>query len=422
MKNPLNLLLFSTLFLVTCSSQPLSVPPPVPIPVHCRAPDLPSKLVIVVPEAWRTNVDKYIDLKTSKGFYVDVLTVEDVEKTGESSTWGDNLRKALINKKPDYVFLVGDMSVIPTIFKCSDTSSWSTWTDIACIYSDYWLTQSDDGTPQFPLGRLLAKDTSEIDNYYAKLVNYETIYGTPSGAYLLNDRDYDSSDGIVVGYANQLQAVGVKTTVETLNTADHPEVNDGIVEATYNSVELAVDDTALFMLYFGHGSSWGWGYRWNILWPWLIFTNNKPVPFVYSMACETALSGPNPPWYPYYDSNGNYKNFSNWNPAISGPIKPSDLGTVNSLQPEKVIVSNSIARTFTSVNTAGAMVYIGEIVVTSAENNLNNDLLANLTKAYQSGKMTIGDIWFGAIKANSPGSHPEFFQMVGDPSTGFAEK
>jgi hypothetical protein len=406
MKKILSALVLLTLF--GCRSQPIPI-----------TRDKSGKLVIVTPAAWRSDIDKYIDLKTSKGFNVSVITVENIEKTGDSSTWGENLHAALVAAKPDYVFLVGDTSVIPTIFKCSDVSSWSTWTSIACIYSDYYLTLSSEGKPLFSLGRLLTNNTQEIDNYYTKLVNYETIYGKPSGAYMLNDRDY-TDDNTVIGYADRLRAIGIKTQVETLNSAYH-NANNGIVEATYDSVELAVDDTALFMFYLGHGSSWGWGYRWNILWPWLTFNNVKPVPFVYSMACETALSAPNPPWYPYYDSAGNYKNFSAWDSNVSGPIKPSDLGSVSSLQPSDVL-SNSIAHTFTSTTTAGAMVYIGETVVTHAEYDLNNNLLTNVSKAYTSGTMNVGDIWLETVSANGIDMHPEFFQMVGDPSTGFAEK
>lgn len=398
----------------------------------CQPPNglpVPKKLVIVAPQAWRAYVDPYVDHKSQLGFNVQVMDIETVETTGGLADWGNNLRKALIAARPDYVFLVGDVSVIPTIFTCADTSSWSTFTDEACTYSDLWLQVADDQkTVLFSLGRLMAKDPVEISNYLVKAINYDSQFGKPLGAYLINDRDYDPTDSTVRGYGNLLMSNGIPVHVDTLNTADVP-TNNGLTEATYQTVQNAVNDDVSFIMYFGHGSGWGWGYEWNILWPYLTFANAKPVPLVYAMACETAIGAPNPPWYSYYDSTGFYKNFSTWDINTQGAITEQQLGTISSLQFHQPyeVVSDSIARHFTSTLPAGAMVYIGETVVTHAEYHFNDEFYTQLINGYNTGTLAIGDIWLNTIRnmLNEPESddvHPIFFQFVGDPSTSFPKK
>ncbi len=392
----------------------------------CRAPGLPitkgHELVVVVPHNWMDSAKPYIDYKKEKGFSVTVVDMEDVKATGDIGQWGDNLRYKLISLHPDYVFLMGDVSVIPTIYSCSDVSSWSKWTDQSCIYSDFLLSVADDNlTVLFPVGRLMAKEPSEIDNYLFKAKNYDNFFGRAAGAYLINDRAYEANDFSILGLEKKLQTAGIVTAVQVLNTdKDKPSINN-LTEATYTSLHSAVSNDVGFIMYYGHGSSWGWGYHWNLLWPYLTFEESKPIPLVYAMACETALGAPNPPWYPYYDSLGIYRNFSGVDHVSS-----EDLGTIGSLQFHEPydVISDSIAHHFTSTEKGGAMVYIGETVVTHAEANFNNAFYDELIKAAKNGVETIGDIWYNTIEnmlrePTSKDVHPVFFQFVGDPSTSF---
>lgn len=406
-------LVIIVLLLIGCNSTPL----PAPL-IKIPAPLIKKKLAIVIPHEWMEQVTPYVEYKKELGFNVSIVDVDEIKTRGDFGQWGFNLRNKLISLEPDYVFLVGDTSVVPTIYSCGDVSSWSDWTEQSCIYSDFYLSLADDNlTVLFPVGRLLAKKPIEVNNYLFKAKKYNSLFGSAKGAYLINDRAYDDTDATVLSYSKRLYNSGIMTLVEVLNSKDDVALNS-LNKATYMSLQSAVNNNAGFIMYYGHGSSWGWGYYGNLLWPYLSFEESKPVPLVYAMACETALSAPNAPWYPYYDSLGNYKDFSNVK-----YVNAMDIGTVSSLQFHEPIdvISDNIARHFTSTGRGGAMVYIGETVVTHAALNFNDIFYEHLIKAAKNGVETIGDIWYNTIK-NMPSEskekdvHPQFFQFVGDPT------
>ena len=385
-----------------------------------------KKLVIVAPADWRQEVGVYAEYKAAEGLDVQIINVESVTSYGTLDTYGENLRQALLRAHPDYVFLIGDISLIPTIYRCIDVSSWTDFSKLSCLYSDFWLSVGNDNqTSQFAVGRLLAKDRTEIINYYQKALNYTSIYGTPSGAYLINDRAYHDTEASINSYGQIIKDVGVNVSIGVLNSTTG--YGPSAPEATYQTLYSAFNNTASFVMFLGHGGAQTWGYQWNLMYEKINFTNTKPVPLVLAVACETALSAPNVPWTDYYDSTGKLKSFSGPNSTPNSTITADMMGSISSLQfhqPADVIPDN-MGRHFTSINTGGSMVYIGDTVITHESFNLTSMFFQNLQLAYKE-KLRIGDVWFRTTKnllgrAPEDDVNPTLYQFVGDPSTGFLQ-
>jgi hypothetical protein len=227
-------------------------------------------------------------------------------------------------------------------------------------------------------------------------------------AYLINDREYQINDGEQLKHANRLRDVGFDAKLDVVNLAKNPYLDDDAGEATEATVSAAVDQDVDLISYYGHGAAAGWGYLLNILTDDVHFHAGSVIPLTFSMACETARNAPNPPWYPYLDSDGVYE-------AITAPpfVPADEIPQPSNTQPA-LLMNGSMASRFTSEEAGGAMVYIGETVVTSAEPNLLSGFYDAVVNAYIE-PTTIGDIW-ARVEGNGT---PEYWQFVGDPSTWF---
>lgn len=350
------------------------------------------KLVIVAPSGWQSALTGYIQSKRDDGFVVATLNAE-AEQTA--------LAADLTRLHPDFVFLVGDQSLIPTVFQCTDISSWSPAYARGCTYSDSWLGD-------FIVGRLLTHDYNQLTNYVLMAAAYRAR-ASSHRAYLVSDRIYESDDFTALDVSRRLGYAGVVSKLDVVNLNADPFIEDGAGEADGNTVAAAIDQGVDFIGYYGHGSAPGWGYLVNINRLGVTPALGAVIPLVFAMACETARAAPNPPWYPYIDADGYYES------VFPGPpLVPADqIPDPASVQPWPVL-NNTIAGRLTSELGAGAMVYIGETVVTGAETNLLDAVVDGVAAAYKT-PTTIGDIWARA----APKGHPDIWQIVGDPSTFF---
>ncbi len=206
-------------------------------------------------------------------------------------------------------------------------------------------------------------------------------------------------------------ALGIDNTVGAVNYDVNPYADDGVHEATSSTISGAVDQQVDFMQYYGHGAAVTWGYRYNIPFTSLHYHEGSTMPLVFAMACETARNAPNPPWYNYWSINNQSVGFSLLDYA-AGPVPADRIPDPNPLQPS-YFLDDTMARHFTSTEAGGAMVYIGETVVTAEKYDLLRQLYAAIGKAY-SVHTTIGDIWMSATKGVK---NPEFWALIGDPST-----
>jgi hypothetical protein len=384
----MRILLFVFLLFSSCYTPPLTVSPSIPSKYDAHG----KTLVIVTPITWRPVLAQYVHQKIEENFNVEVI-----------NTGMDDLRTALLAAHPDYVFLVGDYSIIPTTYLCDDIT-WSPTFGRSCIYSDQRLGIDDEGKRQFVVGRLLANNLQSVTNYVLKSAIYRS-YEPSRHAYLINDRYYDQSDSRVNEIADLLTQSSIISNIAVIEKGD---VFDFVDEASGRTVSSFIDSGGDIVGFYGHGASDGWGYNYDIPRNSISPHVGSVNPLVFAMACETARSAPNPPWYPYVDVDGNYvvlpvDNFT------AAPDVPS---------PAAMQASNpSMASQFTSALSAGPMVYIGETVVTSEE----YDLLVNFYTQYAmsyGADVTIGDLW-GKVEDSGT---PDYWAFIGDPSTWFPSR
>jgi hypothetical protein len=386
-----------------------------------------NSLVLVGALAWQNTIQQYATYRSAQGYEVQTLYIETIINNSLPGSSGEALRDVLNLLSPDYVFLIGDVSIVPTIYTCSDTSQSSTYTDKACIYSDYMLSVVNN-VSMFPVGRIQASTENELANYLTKAIKYDVALSLNafSGAYLLSDRVYDPTDEMIIWLANLLSTDDVSTEVNVIEADDvKSAAPDNYASATYATFNATLKSNVSFIQYYGHGGNVGWGYDATLTYTWIDLVNEVPIPLVYAMACETAIEAPNPPYYPYYDSNGELKNYGWWNAAITGNLTAAMVGTPAEIQPHNVLTDN-MGRHMTSADPGGAMVYIGETDIEPEEETFNSEFYASLAQAYYYGNETIGDIWFNATAnmlnaaaINGADVHPEFFQFDGDPTVAF---
>lgn len=405
-------------FLINCG--PFTEPPNtiIPTPVEMKPalalPKNDHKLVVVAPSKWNSVLKPYVDFKVNNGFFVELLNVDYItNQIGDNKEWANQLKAKLMDLSPNYVFLVGDGSTVPIMYQCSDIE-WSASTSISCISDDYQYT-TKNGVPQFALGRLLTSNIVDVANYVNKVIAFESKRIYKKSIYLLNDREYDQSDRTVIGYSNMLVPGNADTTIEVLNSFTKANTDDDFKEAGPQGVSKAFNDENTVVMYYGHGETDCWGYYCNVQYDLLTLNPNVIVPFVYVNACQTAVSAPNVPWYPFYDSNGYLKNFAKWDVNASGKINASETGTPGTIQPNSPtdIYSKSIGMKLTN-SSNGAMVYIGYTVITSPQFALNEALVKNTALALDNPNMKIGDIWFNSCRV---ATGCDIFNVVGDPSS-----
>ncbi|MGZ3698412.1 MAG: C25 family cysteine peptidase [Bdellovibrionota bacterium] len=385
-------------------------------------------LVVVAPGEWKTTLDPYLELKRSQGFEPVFLDVK-AAIYGDSAHWGENLRDLLFALTPSHVFLVGDVSKVPTIYQCG-AIDWSTYTKINCLPSDAYLGFPAPGTvptvsgtglpastspvPAFAIGRLLAPSLTDVQNYVSKAMSYSKVSAAPAPAFLMSDRVYDTSDNFLNVQAPKLAPLpSVREVINKDLSAPAPTVdypNGGPLD-----LQAAVNSGALFVGYLGHG--------WNTAWDWAIqitdltFKNARPIPLVFADACETAIGAPNVPWYPYDDSSGVHHDYTQYDDTVNGPLTAAVVGEVAEIQAHPT--TESMGRQFTSADTHGAMVYIGKTIVSADDFGLSGRLFTDIGDKYsrEMGETTVGEVWLETMTNLGSGDHLIFFQIIGDPST-----
>ncbi|MDE7414658.1 MAG: hypothetical protein K2N05_12835 [Muribaculaceae bacterium] len=189
---------------------------------------LPSTYVVLVPETLKTAMTRFVNWKQQKGYNVIVQTVEEIlnnplyaigsswkcfDKESSVREW---LRDTYYSNGAYYCLIVGDYRTSAPIRKfstrnrglsdpnderylptdayfCDLVSDWSFTKDESGIYSTYY--QFSGFSPTISVGRLLASENEEIENFTDKVIMYELYPGLGDSSYLTNGfigKHYDS--------------------------------------------------------------------------------------------------------------------------------------------------------------------------------------------------------------------------------------
>jgi hypothetical protein len=244
--------------------------------------DKPVGMIILTDTLFRKQIDPLIRWKTQKGFKVTVLYKGETLAGVTGTQLKDTIRNIYLagneeSPSPDYLLIVGDLSIIP--------QSPGTLNISDLYYGE--MTGSGDYIPEMYIGRLPAKDTSGVRSVVNKILQYERFNFADTNTFYNNSLITAGNDA---GYATYMNG--------HVNYARQYYLNpgNGLNAVSYNypksvsmddSVKILLNRGLGFINYTGHGAADKWEDP--------LFTNKDVdsidskvmYPFIVSNACRT---------------------------------------------------------------------------------------------------------------------------------------
>lgn len=151
-------------------------------------PTLPLGYLIIVPDAWRTNIQPLAEWRRRKGWHVFVRTLSEVGG-GQANTVKNYIQYAYDNWPipPSIVMLVGDVDQIGYF---TGQGSGSPPTDL-----NFSLLAGSDWLPDIDLCRASVASAAQLDSLVMKTLRYEQCIGAGGTDYLQRAYFIASSDG-----------------------------------------------------------------------------------------------------------------------------------------------------------------------------------------------------------------------------------
>jgi hypothetical protein len=235
-------------------------------------PTLPIGYLIIVNDAFQTQVTPLVDWKTKKGFHVTVANFPSSATTTQIKTY---IQNAYNNWPipPTYVLLFGDVGFIPTY---TGTNS-GTATDL------YYVQMNADMFADILRARFPVRSTTEATNMVNKLLYYEKPT-SPDLEWMRHDLFIASSDHSSLTEGTHRYAIQ-NFLIPNGDIIDSLWERLGGVTAT--AISNSVNAGKAIVCYSGHGSSSGWAtgsfYSSNVQ----SLSNANEYPLVLSHACST---------------------------------------------------------------------------------------------------------------------------------------
>ena len=220
--------------------------------VYDDHPDLmayPVHMIVIAPESYISTLQPWINWKTQKGFYMNVVTKEQAGSNYNAiRTYVQNLYNTGVNQgaTPTFLVLVGDVAQIPN----TTGSSTQKVTDL------YYGSVDNDYFPDMFYSRMSAENTNQLTAIINKILQYEQ--------YTMPDPSYLNNVTLIAGWDSYWTArVGAPTinyaTTYYYNTAHgftevHSHVNQSQYNGCYNSLSTGIG----FVNYTAHGDNNMW--------------------------------------------------------------------------------------------------------------------------------------------------------------------
>ena len=218
----------------------------------------PTKMVILCPVGYTSNIQSYVDWKTQQGFAVSVVTVGSGGTVANNSTAIKNYMQNLWNSAtsqdpaPTYLIIIGDES--GTIAVASNTA------EVSGIITDltYVRLSGSDYMPEMYHGRFSVSSTTELANVIEKTITYEKT--------LMPDLSYLGKTVLIAGVDSNFApthgngAINYATT-EYFNAAHGITSNNYLYPASGQSaaqIRANANEGRGYIVYTAHGSQTSW--------------------------------------------------------------------------------------------------------------------------------------------------------------------
>ena len=220
--------------------------------VYTEHPDLmayPVHMIVIAPESYITALQPWLNWKTQKGFYVNLVTTAQAGGNYNAiRTYVQNLYNTGVNQgaTPTFLVLVGDVAQVPN----TTGNSSGKVTDL------YYGSVDNDYFPDMFYSRMSAENTNQLTAIINKILQYEQ--------YTMPDPTYLNNVTLIAGWDSYWTArVGAPTinyaTTYYYNTAHgFTEVHSHVNQSQYNGCYNALSTGIGFVNYTAHGDNNMW--------------------------------------------------------------------------------------------------------------------------------------------------------------------
>lgn len=209
----------------------------------------PEKMIAIVADSLKAEVEPYFAWKRSKGIAVEVYTF--TEAGGSKEKVKEHIQKLYdaAEVKPTYLFFVGNKTSMPVFMESTGSGS-------AASDYRYALLSGTDAIPDALYGRILADDATDVAHQVKRMIQYEKSpekNGTwyPVAHTLASNEGSGPSDK---EYGEQVAAA--------LKAGTYTKIHAGVqgqVESEPETIVGKVNEGLSWISYFGHGSGTSWG-------------------------------------------------------------------------------------------------------------------------------------------------------------------
>ncbi|HPI68066.1 MAG TPA: C25 family cysteine peptidase [Bacteroidales bacterium] len=245
--------------------------------------DQPVRMIILTDTSFSQSLDPLIRWKRQKGFDLEII-YRGSEYAGVSfseikTTISDIYNSSGENPPPDYLLIIGDVSVIPL------SEGTTNITDL--YYAEF--DGNGDYIPEMFVGRLPVKDTSELRSVVKKIIQYEKFEFADTNNFYSNSlatTGYDASYATFMNGQVRYAVTNYLTPENNINEyhfyypQNEQEHKDSVIKIINKGIS--------FMNYSGHGSPTGWLHIGIDTSDVSKLTNNNMYPFVVSNSCFTS--------------------------------------------------------------------------------------------------------------------------------------
>jgi uncharacterized repeat protein (TIGR02543 family) len=220
--------------------------------VYTDHPDLmayPVHMIVIAPESYISTLQPWIDWKTQKGFYMNVVTKEQAGSNYNAiRTYVQNLYNTGVSQgaAPTFLVLVGDVAQIPN----------TTGNQSQKVTDLYYGSVDNDYFPDMFYSRMSAENTNQLTAIINKILQYEQ--------YTMPDPSYLNNVTLIAGWDSYWTArVGAPTinyaTTYYYNTAHgFAQVNSHVNQSQYSGCYNSLSTGIGFVNYTAHGDNNMW--------------------------------------------------------------------------------------------------------------------------------------------------------------------
>lgn len=220
--------------------------------VYTDHPDLmayPVRMIVIAPENYISTLQPWINWKTQKGFYMNVVTKEQAGNNYNAiRSYVQNLYNTGVSQgaTPTFLVLVGDVAQIPN----------TTGNQTQKVTDLYYGSVDNDYFPDMFYSRMSAENTTQLTAIVNKILQYEQ--------YTMPDPSYLNNVTLIAGWDSYWTSrVGAPTvnyaTTYYYNTAHgFTQVNSHVNQSQYNGCYNALSTGVGFVNYTAHGDNNMW--------------------------------------------------------------------------------------------------------------------------------------------------------------------